>query len=158
MLNRFFIPQWSKELGKNLYIDFDLSAYTELTDDLDSLYDRANSSQFISINEKRELTGFDRIENQMLDEILIPAGVIPSGEFINNDIENTEDDVMFGYAGTGSIRVAQNYTAEGGSPNLHLIHSSGSSLAITGLATQTRGILVMHVDIATNVASIASVS
>ena len=67
----------------------------------------------------------------------------------------TDDDVMFGYAGTGSIRVAQNYTAEGGSPNLHLIHSSGSSLAITGLATQTRGILVMHVDIATNVASLA---
>lgn len=103
LLNRFFIPQWSKELGKNLYIDFDLSAYTELTDDLDSLYTRANSSQFISINEKRELTGFDRIENQMLDEILIPAGVIPSSEFIDDNTESNED-ASFGYNAGSDIQ------------------------------------------------------
>jgi len=67
----------------------------------------------------------------------------------------TDNDVMFGYAGTGSIRVAQDNTGEGASPNLHLIHASGSSLAITGLATDTRGIFVMHVDIATDAASLA---
>lgn len=90
LYNRFFIPQWSKELGKNLYIDYDLSAYTELTDDLDSLYNRANNSQFISINEKREMTGFESIENPILDEPFMPMGVIPLSEF-GNDSEITNE-------------------------------------------------------------------
>lgn len=80
LYNRFLIPQWEKETGKRLYIDYDLSAYTELTDDLDSLFNRANNSQFISINEKREMTGFEVIENPILDEPFMPMGVIPLNE------------------------------------------------------------------------------
>lgn len=91
LYNRFFIPRWNKELNKNLYIDFDLSDYTELTDDLDSLYNRANSSSFISINEKREMTGFERIENPILDEPFMPMGMIPLSEMDNNTMDDEAD-------------------------------------------------------------------
>lgn len=93
LYNRFLIPQWNLELNKNLYIDYDLSSYTELTDDLDSLYDRANNARFISLNEKREMTGFDRIDNPILDEPFMSMGDIPLSEFGGDGgNDNNQDD------------------------------------------------------------------
>jgi hypothetical protein len=66
----------------------------------------------------------------------------------------TDNDVLFGYAGTGSVRVAEDNTAEGASPNIHLIHSSGSSLAITTLPIGTWGLITLHVNGATSTATI----
>ena len=90
LLNKHFISSWNKELGKNLYVDFDINDYTELTDDLDSLYARANSSQFLSVNEKRVMTGFDPIDNPLFDEPMMPLGVIPASEFNSMDDENDQ--------------------------------------------------------------------
>lgn len=58
----------------------------------------------------------------------------------------TNSDVLFSYAGTGTSRVAQSLTAEGGSPNFHLSYASGSSLAITGLAIGAWGLLTVEID------------
>ena len=60
----------------------------------------------------------------------------------------TNSDVLFSYAGIGSTRVAQENTAEGGSPNIHARHSAGSSLAITGLSIGSWGLLTLEVDAA----------
>ena len=56
----------------------------------------------------------------------------------------TDNDVLIAYAGTGSARIAQDNTVEGGSPNMHAIHSSGQSSAITGLSIGTWGILTIN--------------
>lgn len=61
------------------------------------------------------------------------------------------NDVMFGYSGTGSVRVAQ----KGTTPNILLTHASGDSPAISTWTLNTTGILVMHVDGANDLATLA---
>lgn len=67
----------------------------------------------------------------------------------------TNADVLFGYAGTGAVRVAQVFTAEGGTPNVHVSTASGSSLAITNFTLGTVGVLVMHTNQATPLSTLS---
>lgn len=55
-------------------------------------------------------------------------------------------DVLFGYPGTGSVRVAQ----KGTTPNILASQSSGDSPEITNFTLGTVGILVMHTNAAGN--------
>jgi len=56
----------------------------------------------------------------------------------------TNADVLFAYAGTGSVRVAQRTTGEGSSPNVHAASSTGYSLAITNLPLDTWGLITLE--------------
>ena len=58
----------------------------------------------------------------------------------------TNNDVLFGYGGTGATRVSQALTAEGGSPNIHITHSSGSSPAILDFTLDSWGLLTLEID------------
>lgn len=78
LLQRHVVDKWGQALGKELYLDFDLNAYLELQDDLDGLYTRMNMANWITANEKREVTGFEKLSSSIMDEPLLPAGYIPA--------------------------------------------------------------------------------
>jgi len=58
----------------------------------------------------------------------------------------TNSDVLFGYGGTGGVRVAQRSTAQGASPNIHAASSSGYGFAITGFTIGSVGVLILQPD------------
>jgi HK97 family phage portal protein len=47
--------------GKDLFLDYDKDKIEALSEDQESLWKRANDSEFLTINEKRHLVGFDDI-------------------------------------------------------------------------------------------------
>lgn len=63
----------------------------------------------------------------------------------------TANDVLFGYGGSGSVRVAQKTTT----PNIYGLHSSGDGTAITNFTIGTVGILVYDVDQTANTTALS---
>jgi len=49
------------KFGKDLFLDYDKDKIEALSEDQESLWKRANDSQFLTLNEKRQLVGFDDI-------------------------------------------------------------------------------------------------
>jgi len=70
--NHWLLPKFRRG---NLVMDYDLSGVPALAGRRDTSWIRAQTSSFLSINEKRELAGYDSVVGG--DLILIPAGVIP---------------------------------------------------------------------------------
>lgn len=66
----------------------------------------------------------------------------------------SNSDTIIGYAGTGATRISQALSAEGGSPNIHAVHSSGQSLAITTFDIDEWGILTLHVNSTTPICTL----
>ncbi|MCH8312871.1 MAG: phage portal protein [Nitrospinae bacterium] len=63
-LNRLrdaFNNQLTPKFGKDLFLDYDKDKIEALAEDQESLWKRANDSQFLTINEKRHLVGYDDI-------------------------------------------------------------------------------------------------
>lgn len=56
-LNNWLIPRF----GDDLLLDYDKDGIEALSDDQDSLWRRANTSRFLTLNEKRRMVGFDDI-------------------------------------------------------------------------------------------------
>jgi len=56
-LNNWLTPRF----GKNLRLDFDTDRIEALSEDLDSLWKRAQQSQFLTLNEKRGLVGYEPV-------------------------------------------------------------------------------------------------
>jgi HK97 family phage portal protein len=49
------------KFGKGLYLDYDKSKIEALSEDQESLWKRANDSEFLTLNEKRHLVGYDTV-------------------------------------------------------------------------------------------------
>ena len=75
-LNRFF----ANEMGKDYYIDFDITVFPELQEDMKELSAILSQSWWISPNEKRAAMRYDVVHDQTMDEIYIPAGYLPIAE------------------------------------------------------------------------------
>lgn len=58
------------KFGKDLFLDYDKDKIEALAEDQESLWKRANDSQFLTLNEKRQLVGFDDIPG---GDGLVPA-------------------------------------------------------------------------------------
>ncbi len=56
-LNNWLIPRF----GDDLLLDYDKDGIEALSDDQESLWRRANTSRFLTLNEKRRMVGFDDI-------------------------------------------------------------------------------------------------
>jgi hypothetical protein len=75
-LNRFF----ANEMGRDFYIDFDITVFPELQEDMKETSAILSQSWWITPNEKRAAMRYDIIDEQTMDEIYIPAGYLPIAE------------------------------------------------------------------------------
>jgi len=90
-LNYWLVPLF----GENLFLDFDRDKISALESRRQILWDRADKSNELTINERRVLKGFDEIEGG--DVILVPTSVIPLEQALeeeeeSNRVEDPEDD------------------------------------------------------------------
>jgi HK97 family phage portal protein len=85
--NYWFFPN-NKE---KLFLDYILDDVPALAIKRDKLWARAQSSSFISENEKREMVGYEKTEYG--DVILVPASMIPLGES-NDEEDKTEKEMQ----------------------------------------------------------------
>jgi phage portal protein BeeE len=73
--NRFF-----QKKGTETYIDFDLTVFPELQEDMKELSAILSQSWWITPNEKRAAMRYDVVEDDVMNEIFIPAGYLPIDE------------------------------------------------------------------------------
>jgi HK97 family phage portal protein len=74
--NRFF----EGEIGQGYYIDFDITVFPELQEDMKELSAILSQSWWITPNEKRQAMRYDTIQEDTMNEIYIPAGYLPVAE------------------------------------------------------------------------------
>ena len=74
--NRFF----ANEMEKGYYIDFDITIFPELQEDMKELSAILSQSWWITPNEKRAAMRYDTSKDDAMDEIYIPAGYLPIAE------------------------------------------------------------------------------
>lgn len=74
--NRFF----AIEIGNGYYIDFDITVFPELQEDMKELSAILSQSWWITPNEKRAAMRYDTSDDSVMDEIFIPAGYLPIDE------------------------------------------------------------------------------
>lgn len=74
--NRFF----ATEIGEGYYIDFDITVFPELQEDMKELSAILSQSWWTTPNEKRQAMRYDTIQDPVMDEIFIPAGYLPIDE------------------------------------------------------------------------------
>lgn len=73
-INAFIYPKYQ---GK-FYVDFDTSMISELQEDIQYLSTALSQCWWVTGNERREIMGFGQDEsNPMLDDYLVPAGLLP---------------------------------------------------------------------------------
>jgi HK97 family phage portal protein len=75
-MNRFF----GNEMGRDTYIDFDLTVFPELQEDMKELSCILSQSWWITPNEKRVAMRYETIPDEVMNEIFIPAGYLPIDE------------------------------------------------------------------------------
>ena len=73
--NRFF-----GKTNTNTYIDFDLTVFPELQEDMKELSSILSQSWWITPNEKRAAMRYETIDDEVMNEIFIPAGYLPIDE------------------------------------------------------------------------------
>jgi HK97 family phage portal protein len=88
-LNRFLGMQ-------GLLIDYDMQSFTELQDDLQQQVTALSQAWWLTGNEKRLTMGRMAYEDEMMDTVLVPAGLIPINELSYNEYDGNEglDDEM----------------------------------------------------------------
>lgn len=57
-LNNWLVPRF----GENLLLDFDKDGIEALSEDQEALWNRVNQSEFLTVNEKRRMVGFDDVD------------------------------------------------------------------------------------------------
>ena len=72
-LNNWFF----KEDDGEYFLDYDLTAIPALASKVQVLWDRVEKATFLTTNKKREIVGYERIEDEIADKVMIPANYIP---------------------------------------------------------------------------------
>lgn len=80
VLNKWLAPKF----GDDLVIEFDYTIFTEIAQEIDRMAESAIKMWWISPNEKRESTGYDKSEDPNMDKIYMPSGFTPIDQ-INAD-------------------------------------------------------------------------
>ena len=73
-LNRWLLPAYNKT-GK-LYLDFDISVFPEMAEDLGTMATTLSKCYWLTTNEKRSSYGLEPIVDPILDKILIPNNLM----------------------------------------------------------------------------------
>jgi len=87
------LNNWLFQKEENVFADYILDNVPALSYKRDKLWERAQGSDFLTINEKREMVGLEQYEptDKPGDVILVPATMIPLG--VAEDEESEEEEV-----------------------------------------------------------------
>ncbi|AGO48313.1 portal protein [Cellulophaga phage phi17:1] len=80
ILNKWLCPKF----GDDLVIEFDYTVFSEISMEVKSLADSAAKMWWTSPNEKREMTGWDKMTDPNMDKVYVPSG-LSTLESINRD-------------------------------------------------------------------------
>jgi HK97 family phage portal protein len=83
------LNNWFFEKGSNIELCYTLDGIPAYASRQNMLWDRAKTSDFITINEKREMVGYEKIEGG--DTLFVPMSAIPLGESTSSE-ESTETE------------------------------------------------------------------
>lgn len=90
--NRFIVSENDKG-----FIDYDLQAFIELQDDINQLATTLSTMNWLTTNEKRAKSFLNEIDLPILNEVLIPMGVMPASQFssepLNPDMNDNVDEM-----------------------------------------------------------------
>lgn len=78
-LNNFLVPKF--EQGGKIFLDYNKSGIEALAEDQEALWERVNNSKELTINEKRNLKGFDDHDDG--DVIFVQASEIPLADALD---------------------------------------------------------------------------
>ncbi len=85
------------------YPDADQLSIRPNLDDIDALaprrkekYETANSSTFMTVNEKREFVGMEKLTEEGADEVWMPGGLLPLSDMMDEDLGIEEEPVVTG--------------------------------------------------------------
>lgn len=89
-LNSWLTPLF----GDNVMLDYDAASIEALQEDAEVLWKQAQNSDFITIDEKRNLLGYDDLKDGKGDVILVPINKVPLNieEIDQTDIETELND------------------------------------------------------------------
>ncbi|HOC37599.1 MAG TPA: hypothetical protein PKL74_11090, partial [Tenuifilaceae bacterium] len=79
------------------FIDYDLQAFIELQDDINQLATTLSTMTWLTTNEKRVKSFLNEIDLPILNEVLLPMGVMPASQFssepLNPDMNDNVDEM-----------------------------------------------------------------
>ncbi len=89
-LNRWLTPHY----GDKLYIDFDYTVIPELQEEQEKVVDQMTKAWWLTPNEKRSMMNYGIIEDEKLDDLFIPANLLPiNQDDIDFDAKKIDIDV-----------------------------------------------------------------
>lgn len=71
--------------GKKRFIDADIADISELNEDMGKMVTALAAASWLTPNEKREVMNYEALENPLMDEILIPTGIVPLDDLLLPD-------------------------------------------------------------------------
>ena len=74
-LNRWLAPKF----GDKIYLDFDFSVIPELQEDMEKVVGQMSQAWWITPNEKRAAMSYAEEENDAMNDIYVPANLLPIG-------------------------------------------------------------------------------
>lgn len=77
--NTWYLQPFREADRKDYFIDYDVTDMPELQEDLEKLWTRVDNSVEFTLNEKRKMKGADRLEKEGMDDIYLPANLLPLG-------------------------------------------------------------------------------
>lgn len=89
VINRWLAPKF----GDNLVVEYDYSVFSEMNEDLDKLTDAAVKSYWLTPNEKRQLTNYDKAEEEGMDDFYFPTGLTRLQD-LNGDVEMIDEQLL----------------------------------------------------------------
>lgn len=89
VINRWLAPKF----GENLIVEYDYSIFSEMNEDLDKLTDAAVKSYWLTPNEKRQLTNYDKSEEEEMDDFYFPTGLTRLQD-LNGDVEMIDEQLL----------------------------------------------------------------
>lgn len=108
-LNRWLLPGYDKT-GR-FYLDFDISVFPEMAEDLETMATTLVKCTWMSTNEKRESYGLDPMPDPLMDKILIPNNVMLLDDLESipeiDELELTSDGANDAEPDTGNSKEPQ---------------------------------------------------
>jgi HK97 family phage portal protein len=85
-LNRWLVPTYNKRYKEDFYIDFDWNKITEIQEDQEKVVNQLSKAWWLTPNEKREIMMMERLNEDGMDDIHIPANLIDMGTAIDGEM------------------------------------------------------------------------
>lgn len=87
--NKFLAPKF----GDDIVIEYDYSVFMEMQEDIQKQAQAANTMYWISLNEKRSLTGYDQDPDPNMDKKYIPSGLTSLDE-LNAPVDEIDEPFL----------------------------------------------------------------